>query len=337
MDSLLGQTYRNLEIICVNDGSTDGSAVILEAYAAKDTRIKVIHQENAGVSVARNRGLDAATGAFVSFVDADDWVEPWGYERVLGCFDPEIDIVCFGTCVDGEISDAERGELEWFLTLPLVGAVQVSELACKAVNGCIWNKVWRRNAIEKIGARFVEGLRYSEDECFFYSTLGGVKRICCLPDKVYHYVQHSCSTMRTSSQLRYRALDSLEGVGHMLEFYKKLGVYPRMKDIFLVRFNQCFECAEKYATSDMKSKVQQMEYGVLCSGNLKSHREKYFVRAILNRQMGRIARLFCHYVENRLVLGIGRLRLASVTFEEDKTTWRVLGTPFLVRQRGVQK
>ena len=76
LDSLVGQTYENLEIICVDDGSTDGSAAILDACAAKDSRIKVIHQENAGVSVARNRGLDAATGEFVTFVDADDWLEP---------------------------------------------------------------------------------------------------------------------------------------------------------------------------------------------------------------------------------------------------------------------
>lgn len=81
LGSLIGQTYKELEIICVNDGSCDGSAAILDQYAAKDARIKVIHQENSGVSAARNRGIEAATGELITFVDADDWLEPDAYEK----------------------------------------------------------------------------------------------------------------------------------------------------------------------------------------------------------------------------------------------------------------
>ena len=100
--SLLRQTYRPLEIICVDDGSEDNSLEILQKYALLDSRIKVIHQENAGVSAARNRGLDAATGEYVTFVDADDWVEPVAYEMAMSAFHQEVDMVCFGVVVDGE-------------------------------------------------------------------------------------------------------------------------------------------------------------------------------------------------------------------------------------------
>ena len=72
LDSVINQTYKNLEIICVDDGSPDNSGGILDAYAQNDSRIIVIHQENAGVSAARNRGLDAATGEYIAFVDSDD-------------------------------------------------------------------------------------------------------------------------------------------------------------------------------------------------------------------------------------------------------------------------
>ena len=75
LDSVVNQTYRNLEIICVNDGSLDASPEILGQYAAMDSRIKVISQENMGISGARNTGIYAVSGAFIMFVDADDWLD----------------------------------------------------------------------------------------------------------------------------------------------------------------------------------------------------------------------------------------------------------------------
>lgn len=85
LDSILNNTYRNLEIICVNDGSPDNSLEILNDYAARDSRIKVIDQKNAGVSAARNRGLDEATGEYIAFVDSDDWVHRQYFEVLLRC------------------------------------------------------------------------------------------------------------------------------------------------------------------------------------------------------------------------------------------------------------
>ena len=83
LDSIINQTYKNLEIICVDDGSPDNSGKILDEYAEKDNRIKVIHQENQGVSVARNTGLDNATGEWVSFIDSDDYIKLDFYERMI--------------------------------------------------------------------------------------------------------------------------------------------------------------------------------------------------------------------------------------------------------------
>ncbi|MBO4675413.1 MAG: glycosyltransferase [Elusimicrobiaceae bacterium] len=83
LDSIVGQTYKNLEILLIDDGSTDNSLEICQQYAEKDPRIKVIHQENKGVSAARNAGLDVATGEFISFVDPDDWLEKNCYQQVM--------------------------------------------------------------------------------------------------------------------------------------------------------------------------------------------------------------------------------------------------------------
>lgn len=96
LDSICGQTYRSLEILCVNDGSTDGSAAILEEYAAKDNRIKVIIQANGGLSAARNTGLEHATGEWIMGVDSDDYIDCDTIEKVLNEDSLKADVIVFG-------------------------------------------------------------------------------------------------------------------------------------------------------------------------------------------------------------------------------------------------
>lgn len=83
LNSIISQTYSNLEIIVVDDGSTDGSATICDDYAKKDKRISVIHKENGGLASARNAGIDVAKGTYIGFVDSDDYIEPYMYEKLL--------------------------------------------------------------------------------------------------------------------------------------------------------------------------------------------------------------------------------------------------------------
>ena len=83
VDSILNQTYRNLEILLVDDGATDNSGAICDAYAKKDPRVRVIHQKNGGLDAARNTGIEQATGTYIAFVDGDDWIDPQMYEHML--------------------------------------------------------------------------------------------------------------------------------------------------------------------------------------------------------------------------------------------------------------
>ena len=97
INSILAQTYTNLEIILVDDGSTDTSGEICDKYATKDSRIKVIHKKNGGLVSARNAGLDAASGKYIGFVDGDDWIEPQTYQTALELLQQhQVDLVKWG-------------------------------------------------------------------------------------------------------------------------------------------------------------------------------------------------------------------------------------------------
>ena len=128
VESLLSQTYGALEVILVNDGSKDGSAALCDTYAARDSRVRVIHQENQGVSTARNAGLDHAAGKYVAFVDADDYVKPDYLERLHG--DMTAHDADFVTCCYEEISHGDAPKSG----IPFVGASRV--VAEKAVYLC---------------------------------------------------------------------------------------------------------------------------------------------------------------------------------------------------------
>ena len=95
IDSLINQTYKDIEVILVDDGSTDASGEICDRYAQKDSRVKVYHNENDGPSKARNFGLDKATGEFVTFVDSDDWIESEAIELLISVIEDDIDVIFF--------------------------------------------------------------------------------------------------------------------------------------------------------------------------------------------------------------------------------------------------
>lgn len=111
LDSILGQTYENLEIILVDDGSPDNCGAICDGYAAKDSRIRVIHQENGGLSAARNVGIEAATGGYLAFVDSDDYLEPFAYERMLAAAQKfDVPVVVAGRWdVSGKTGEKKKG------------------------------------------------------------------------------------------------------------------------------------------------------------------------------------------------------------------------------------
>lgn len=179
VQSLTGQTYRNLEILLVNDGSKDDSLAVCRNLAEQDDRIRVIDKANGGVSSARNAGLDAAAGKFVMFCDSDDWVEPdWCAAMAENSGEDDLTI-CEIVRTDG-LAQAEKPELEIRERRELLHAPL---LMC-----AVWNKFYLRSVIESSHLRFPQQLSLGEDFAFVLSyvcAIGGKLRY--YHRELYHY------------------------------------------------------------------------------------------------------------------------------------------------------
>ena len=195
IDSILAQTFSDFELILIDDGSPDRCGRICDEYAAKDSRITVIHQENKGASAARNAGLDLARGEYIGFVDSDDWIEPEMYETMLGkAKEADLDLV-----ICGLNNFSESGEHVRSILLGS-GAYSKNELL-KSVfrtpnelgGGCV-NKVFRHAAIQS--ARFREGVPIAEDWLYLFACYTFCSSAYKLSAPLYNIVERQNSATR---------------------------------------------------------------------------------------------------------------------------------------------
>lgn len=204
LDSILSQTYSNLEIILIDDGSRDMSGKICDEYAVKDSRIKVIHQDNAGVSVARNKGLDICTGDYITFVDSDDFLEPFMYEKMMEKVTEYNCDVVMCDCVkdDGVMQipythdiragfyDYDQLKEEYYPHLLMMENVEYPA----TISNCLI--LFRREVASSI--RYIEGVRYSEDLLFGAQLLYNAKSFYYMKGEFYyHYWMNSDSASHT--------------------------------------------------------------------------------------------------------------------------------------------
>ena len=204
LDSILNQTYRQLEIILIDDGSPDRCGEICDRYASQDSRIQVIHQSNQGLSAARNAGMDMATGEYISFIDSDDYIAPHFYEKLLAGFKehPEAKVTACRVFKneDGEISPLNSKWDHQYPTIYSSRWCQDAILGKTYVN--VWNKLYQAELLKEI--RFREG-RIVEDVLFMYDFLpiciSQQALLLLLPDYLYYYRIRQGSICRCSTPI----------------------------------------------------------------------------------------------------------------------------------------
>ena len=198
ISSIINQTYSNLEIILINDGSKDNSLYICNKYAKNDNRIIIIDKENEGVSISRNKGIEISSGEWISFIDADDWLEPNMYEVMLSkCKNEELDVIVCNCYINNnnEVKNSFLTLDDTFYNKEEINVLQ-KKFLCKGIKkykpyvwgmGAPWCKLYKSRLIRENDIKFVPGLTRNEDGLFNLYILEYAQKLLYIPKCLYHY------------------------------------------------------------------------------------------------------------------------------------------------------
>lgn len=197
LTSVLMNTYRNLEIICIDDGSTDGSAEILDEFARSDARVRIIHKNNEGVSAARNMGLKLATGDFIAFIDSDDWVHRQYFEVLIYCvqkYGADIAI-----CRETNVSTAIEDEAIDVASVQVQGLSLMQAVTNYSAKQRVWGRIYSKESIS--GHLFCEEIRLVEDAVFNLDVMCNLEkpRLVLVEALMYYYFMRENSAVHTLS------------------------------------------------------------------------------------------------------------------------------------------
>ena len=222
LDSIVNQTYTNLQIVLIDDGSKDNTWRVLQDYASRDSRIEIYHQDNQGVAVTRNRLLEKVKGDWVLFVDADDWIESDMVETLLSlAIKREADIVECKNAINDSQCNKENFEIsQW----PQEEAV-FQFLRHIDFGGSLWNKLIKTNLLDK--ERFPDNVFYGEDALFCWHVLQKINTIVRTSAQYYHYRMND-------SSISHQKYDDKRMSGHLV--WKQISqetkvLWPQYKNI----------------------------------------------------------------------------------------------------------
>ena len=235
LDRVINQTYKNLEIILINDGSTDNSKAICKQYEEKDNRIKLINQKNQGAAVARNTGLDNASGKYIGFVDSDDVISLefyTGLYKLLKETDSDI-----SECASVQISEDDLFNKNYkfdnidnidFITTNSLGAlnrINSEEIYITGKSIVVWNKLYKRQLFNDI--RFPIGKKY-EDDLTTYKIFNKINKLASKEKVLYNYVKRKNSLMHKEFSMdRLEALEVFDNYEHFFKEYNNRYLYVK--------------------------------------------------------------------------------------------------------------
>lgn len=238
IESLVNQTYNNIEIILINDGSQDNSLSIIEKYAATDNRIIPISKKNGGLSEARNTGLSIANGDYIAFVDGDDWVEPNMFEVLashLNSKRTKPDFTCFRLQFDNENLNTHVVYGHDFLIDELSGweNILLDTLLVKNITTSVWSKVYKKSFLDKWKFTFEPDI-VNEDTLFSIITASQANIVSFVNNVLYHAIEREGSISRSSQERLFKDMDiALEKAKMVLANYNKFSL---IESIYKARY-----------------------------------------------------------------------------------------------------
>lgn len=249
LDSIINQTLNDIEIICVNDGSTDKSLEILEKYASNDSRIKILSQENGGHAVATNNGINLATGEYLFLMDSDDILKIDALEKTYNVAkEKDVDFVLF-KAINYDDAKQEYYENEFYSMNKIANTVgdnifNYHDLGKRVFNVVVapWTKLYNMNFIKDIGVKFPEGLIF-DDNVFFWEVMLSAEKVYFLKEHLFYRRWYENSSTRAGDK---RFIDSLIINSMIIDLFDEFG---ELKGVYKeVLFNRKVSLAEKRFT-----------------------------------------------------------------------------------------
>ena len=221
LETLINQTYQNLEIILVDDGSPDKCPKICDQYMQKDSRIKVIHKKNGGLSDARNAGIEIATGKFIGFVDSDDYVDSKFYEtlyRNIIQYDADVSVCNFiNTDQLGWYGGKKTDHVIQFNNIEALEALYAKDTQMQKAMVVAWNKLYKKEVFGQI--RYPVG-KTNEDEYVIHSILYNSKKVIYSNSELYYYLQRTDSIMsRGAKEYDVKRFNQQEAYENRIKFF----------------------------------------------------------------------------------------------------------------------
>lgn len=237
LESIISQTYQELEIILIDDGSTDGSGRICDKFAERDTRIIVIHQKNKGLVVTRKVGINQAKGEYVGFVDGDDFIDPRMFERLVEVAENTgVDIVHSGFFFENYM-----GKMEEVIPLDMEltkGGYSTSKIARdfyfeskpdRILTPSIWSKLYRKEIISCCYNQMTDEQSYGEDALFLFICLCEKVSIKCVPEAYYHYLYRNDSMSNDIDAHSFKKRIGFVDV--IISQAEKYGIYNELESV----------------------------------------------------------------------------------------------------------
>lgn len=282
LDSLLMQTYQRLEIIVVDDGSKDCTGSICDQYAQRDSRIQVIHQENQGLSGARNTGLSIAKGDYIGYVDGDDWIEPEMYQAMLeACEEENAQIaVCAYRKIREENLQIEQTKFsgrKYVLTRQEALDIYICDNKPFHIYNSVWSKLFRKDLIE--GIRFPLGKK-SED--IMYTTKALANTNCCvfLDVPYYNYVLDRVGSIMNKKLHERRFNDEIPFWEEQIAYFWEIGMEEESEKAFYHFCRRMLFYFVEFKDKKMKASAKE------AAGILKREKEK--IKAVYQKKFATV-------------------------------------------------
>ncbi|MCL2094172.1 MAG: glycosyltransferase [Treponema sp.] len=292
LDSLLSQTFPDFECILINDGSADGTPGLCDAYAARDSRFRVFHQQNQGTSQSRRFGLSQAQGDYIVFVDSDDWVEPGYLGAVKDLIDQTNPDCIFFDFFQGTGLGKERYQGQGIKNLSAPALTQgVLE---GRVFSCLWNIIFKSDFFRTQGVQFSPGINYGEDTLFVLDLLLAGPKISYLPRAFYHFCLNEASFTRKEKKPRFT-----ERLLFLKALEDRLNHQPRYKRHNFFPMNDKYEmlCSREFSRIEYKTLyTPALSFFYLRRGGLR----KFFILAL--------AETWAYYLARALAVLLRSLR-----------------------------